>query len=209
MPQHPSFYRLFLTTITEELSKIGLEKRREGIFTCPISDEVIGFVGLPHVIHGPTLQIDPIVGARHQLLEREWASLLEKPFHPYVSPSFACALGYLSPERRWKPWDFESERDINKHCPRLGRAIRQFGFPFMRANSTLAALLNTMLHCRHGNPLYLPYRIPLAYCLLNEKEKARQVLEEELAKLGKRSDGAALQYFRFAGALRRTYFSGS
>jgi len=186
---------------TRVLGDSGLRKRKE-VFTRHISEDVLGWVGLNTAAHREygKLEINPVIGVRHQPLEALVAQLIGMKYHSYVPPTVATPIGYLMPGRKYAAWLFESGVDHVSNVEKMAEAINRYGFPFMEANTTLQALIDTMLHSGFGYPHQLAYRIPAAYLLVGEKTLAEQYVDDQLNELSDRKDMAAQHYRNFAAA---------
>jgi hypothetical protein len=188
---------------TRVLGDSGLRKRRQ-VFTRHLSEDVLGWVGLNSAVHrgDGKLEINPVIGVRHQPLEALVAQLIGMKYHPYVPPTVSTPIGYLMPGKKYTAWLFESGVNHVSEVEKMAEAINRYGFPFMQANTTLQALIDTMLHSGFGYPHQLAYRIPTAYLLVGEKTLAEQYVDDQLKELSDRKDLAAQQYRKFVAAFK-------
>lgn len=190
---------------TEALGALGFRKRTEGLYTTDLGDDVLGVVGLNTATeHQPKgmIEVNPIVGIRHQGIERMVAELRGEPFHPYIPPTVTIALGYLMPERRYAAWTIDTNSGaLREHVQPLVEAVAKYGLPFMKQNRDLQSL-SRLIDEGTGYNHQLVYRRPVAYLLAGDERRAREILDASVAKLGARSDPAAEQLRHFAAALR-------
>src|SRR5690606_27740771 len=86
-----------LELVRAELAGLAFEKRAGDIFTRDLTSEVLGWIGLNRATRGRpgVLEINPVVGVRHQPIERLLAELRGEKAHPYVPPTLSVHLGYL------------------------------------------------------------------------------------------------------------------
>jgi hypothetical protein len=190
--------------IARLLAQHGFRKRKEDIFTLDATEDVLGWLGLNRSTkHRPAGEVamDPVIGVRHQGVERVLSELRGDAFHPYIPPTISMPLGYLLPEHRFRQWNFQGAGRVNA-VRDLVAAVATYGLPLMRKMTALAALCEGM-EGRLGFSHQLNYRRPVAVMLSGDSTRASRILEESVAKLGDRSDPAAQEFRRFAEALRR------
>jgi hypothetical protein len=88
---------------------LGFKKRAGEIFTMGLSHDVIGWLGLNratrHRQRGE-VEIYPIVGVRHQEVERLVSELRGDRFHSYVPCTLSTPVGYLLPQQAYAAWVF-------------------------------------------------------------------------------------------------------
>lgn len=107
--------RAVMAEIKPRLELHGLRKRAGWIFTIELSEECLGFCGLNNTWdgHHQELSVLPILGVRHQTVERICAELAGRDFHPYAGVTIRGPLEkLLSP--RFKNWKFVAGED---HAP--------------------------------------------------------------------------------------------
>jgi hypothetical protein len=185
------------------LAELGFKKRAGGVFTVELPGEVLGWLGLnrasKHLPPGE-LEINPVVGVRHQRVERVVAELRSERFHAYVPPTFSSPIGYLMPQARYRAWVLPASGGGDS-TTEMSAAIAAYGLPFMRSAADLGELCR-LLESGHGHEHQMLYRRPVAWLLAGDREKASRIIDEELTKVGDRGDAAALDFRRFARALR-------
>ena len=152
MPTSKSFVSHIFAFAAEELSRSGFQKRRADIFTVALDEEVVGWLGLNKALHrGGVLQINPVVGVRHQKLESRLAELLGQKPHQYVPASISTNIGYLMPEREYVTWSFQENTSCEAPIAEMAAAIAKFARPWMKQNAILAALYSALLNStRHS-----------------------------------------------------------
>lgn len=188
--------------IAAGLAEAGMQKRKGDIFTRELVSGVLGWVGLNRAVRRTEgiLEINPVIGVRHQELEQLVARFLEEDFHPYVPPTISIALGYLTAEQRFRSWLFDDKSDQRAVAQTLVATITEFGNPFMAAHSTLAAIAKAM-EAETGIPSDLAYRLPVAYVLIGDPAKAEAYLSNKCAELGDAENPYAVRYRTFASRL--------
>ena len=195
-----------IVEITEIVQRLlrqsGLEKRTAQIFTRKLPGETLGWVGLNRAINrgDGKLEVNPVIGLRHQRLESLVAELIGLKDHPYIPPTISTPIGYLMPENSYVSWLFEPGENHSREAQRMVQSITTYGYPFMSANNTLASLIDKML-AGFGHPHQLKFRIPAAYLLVSETQMAEDCVNQELNALCGRDDAAADQYRAFAKAM--------
>lgn len=183
---------------------IGMRKHTGEIYTRQVSEDIIGTVGLNSAVHrgDGRMSINPMVGVRHQLLEKYVSELMEIKPHPYTPSTVARNIGYMMPEQTYLQWLFEEGMDNASEFKRMVQAVEVYGFPFMEANSTLNALIETMEQLKLP---YVYYQLPVAYRLVGEEEQAKEVLQRQLEALGDREDAGAQNYKKFASNFSKAH----
>lgn len=191
--------------VREDLAGLGFKKRAGDIFTRNINSEVLGWLGLNRATKGRlgVLEINPVVGVRHQPTERLLAELREEKFHAYVPPTLSVHLGYLMPERKYTPWLFPEGEDPAKQASSMIQAVSESGVSFMDENATLESMVATMKASGFGIPEQQHFRLPVMYYLMGQKGRAEEYIESQLNELGERDDLAAEYYRSFAKVLRQ------
>ena len=79
--------------VTPLLAELNFRKRAGQIFTAEITDDVLGWLGLNRATrHCPAgeVEINPVVGVRHQGVERIVAECRGEKFHAYQPPTRSC-----------------------------------------------------------------------------------------------------------------------
>lgn len=194
--------------IAAGLVETGMQRRKGDVFTRELVSGVLGWVGLNRAVRKKEgiLEINPVIGVRHQELEALVARLLDEDFHPYVPPTISIALGYLTAERRFRSWLFDDKSNQRAVAQSLVATITEFGDPFMRAHSTLGDIARAM-ESDTGVPSDIAYRLPVAYVLMGEPAKAKEYLDDKCAELGTAENPYAVRYRTFASRLAE--FAGS
>lgn len=186
------------------LAEVGFKKRAGAVFTVEVDEDVVGWLGLNRATqHRPAgeVEVGPVVGVRHQRVERIVAECRDEGFHPYEPPTVSTPLGYLLPEARYIAWIFGADTPAEDVARGMTSAIEEHGLSFMRTTSTLPELCRR-LEEGMGFQHQLAYRRPVALLLAGEGRRARQELDSALDELGDRDDLAAQELRRFAAALR-------
>jgi hypothetical protein len=188
----------------EQLARIGFQKRRTDIFTVTVNEEVVGWLGLNKALYrGSILQVNPVVGVRHQKLESRVAELLDQRPHQYIPASISTNVGYLMPEKKYAVWSFQEGTNCKKTVSEMVAAIERFGNPFIQQTSTLAAISTTLFNSKRGTPPdQLDYRIAVAADLLGKHAEAEAFVGSKLREVESRSDEAADCFRRFAAKFR-------
>ena len=199
MSEGKTVKRVFAAAHTR-FGQLGLQKRKAGLFTWAVREDVLGSLGLNTATYGGSIVVDvnPVVAITHLGIEGLVAELdppkLPKYKFPKYLPATYCApLGYLTPENTFRQWTFWADAACAKaggekwvewedlFGDMLG-AFQQYGMPFVDEHASLPALRRIMATGRHGHPGVRPYRLPVACFLLGDVAGARAALEDELAR---------------------------
>ena len=200
----------WLIEVAGLLQKHGFKKRAGGIFTREIAEDVIGWLGLNRASkHHPAGQaeVNPVVGIRHQAIERIVAELRGEKFHAYVPPTVSTPLGYVMPAASYRGW-LLGAGVVEHNADDLVAAIEAFGVPFMVSGSSLPELCR-LIGQGFGYDHQLVYRYPVAWILAGDLARAQEVLEAAEADLGSRTDAAAIQFRSFSTAFRNRFAASS
>ncbi|HWM88899.1 MAG TPA: hypothetical protein VNO33_23775 [Kofleriaceae bacterium] len=193
--------RTMLALVREPLTALGLRKRSGAIFTMELAPDVIGWLGLNTASkYLPTgvVEVNPVVGVRHQTVERLIADLRGEAFHAYLPPTVSISIGYVMPERCYVGWDVGEGRP--EAVAELTAAVERHGLPYMRRLVELPALCEAVEQRQSLRP---EYQLPPIRLLLGRRNQALEGLAEDVKRLGDRQDAAALELRSFAEAFAR------
>lgn len=190
------------------LEALGLQRRAGEQYTLELEPDVLAWVGLSRMTEHRVLVVSPMVGVRHQAVERLVAELLGLRFRPYSPATILSALGYLMPQGRWVPWRVEDEAAAVPRAVEIAGAIADFGLPAARRYATLEAIERALsAPGTMGSPRRATL-IPVVLSLLDRTDEARDVLARELETRRDRLDAEAQDYRRFADRLRDVWDRG-
>lgn len=184
-----------------ELARLGFRRRSQGVLTLDADGDVLGWLGLNRATRHGVLEVNPVVGVRHQRVERLVAELTGARFHPWSPPTLSSHLGYLMPQRAYLPWVVRAVEEAPGVAAAMAAAVAEHGLPFVRANASLAVLAASLAGGT-GMPEQVGYRLPVAWHLLGDDARAEQVLASGLARLGEADHPAAREFRGFAEGLR-------
>ena len=195
-----------LSSARDGLTSDGWRKRSGEIYTIDLAPEVIGWLGLNRAVGrgGSWMTVNPVIGVRHQTLERTLADLLEEKFHPYNPPTIRVNLGYLMPGQTVAQWGFGPGEDNASRVRDLVESVRRHGLPFLQATTSLRSILDKLLDptSSFGINIQTAFRVPVAYLLLGDHASARSYLDKQVRLLGQ-SQVDEEEYRRFAENLSR------
>ncbi|SRR6266567_5155948 len=182
------------------LGLLGFERRKPGVLTIKMPNDVIGWIGLNKAIHAQKglLEINPVLGVRNQQIERFVADLTGEKFDEVVPATLAGNIGYLMPSEKYRPYMFPEDGPPEKPAEDLVNGVREYGLPFINRHTDMAALVEGLRTCRFAVPFMADYRIPSALFLLGRTTEAGEYVRVKLAEAGERQDPAALRYRMFA-----------
>lgn len=187
------------------LQDLGFKKRAGAVFTYQLSDGVEGWLGLNRATrHLPAgmIEITPVVGVRHQGVERVVADLRGVTFHPYQPPTVSIPVRKLTPELTLRRWILGADPDIGAEG--LVNAVAEYGLPFMRSGSTLTAICR-LIDQGVGFEHQLIFRRPVAWQLAGERAHALMLVDSTEAELAHRADAAANEFRNFAREFRNRF----
>lgn len=199
-----------VSEITVRMEVLGFERRQAaGVFTMELADGVLAWLGLNRAskrLGGDAVEFNPVIGVRHQEVERIVAELRGEKFHQFVPPTVSQSIGYVMPERRYVAWLFE-RASIPDRASDLVSAVEVHALPVLRPLVELAAALRAVDE-RWGFAHQLVYRRPVIRCLLGDEAGAIGALDSAVVELGDRSDAAAVELRSFGSAFAAWVSSG-
>jgi len=191
----------------ERLRGLGFTRRRYG-YIIEVTPEVLGWVGLNRDVRrgDNKLLINPVLGIRHQAVEREVARRRGEKFHPHFPPTISAPLSQLARgpfsefTKRGTHYLFEEvrEKKLERQVKKMVDTIATYAFRFFKAHSSLQALAAALRLGDYGFPHQLVYRVPVALTLLGQDSDALDAVRASVAELGDREDLAAQKFRAFA-----------
>jgi hypothetical protein len=187
-----------LAPVEVALRGLGFRRRATGILTIEVSADVLGWVGLntAHRSSGSYF-VNPVVGVRHQLVERIVAEHRGDVFHPYSPPTVSRPLRLLLEDHAVK-WVVGADSEPG-YVDRLVHDLDDVGSAYIDARSTLDGLLAALVG-GEGFEHQLRFRRPVALALLGDRRAAAALVADELRALAEATDPASVD---LAGFLRR------
>jgi len=211
MTPFQQFMKTVLASLQQRLVLLGFRKRKH-VFTIPVSEDVLGMVGLNKATSGRgpgVLEINPIIAVQNLPVARLVAELAGEKFDETSGALAQANVGYLSPASKYWPFLFTETTPADELADQLVEAVKVYGLPFIRSNEPLPALLHTMCSTRFASPFNTVYGIPVALHLLGKNSEADAFLNDELAKLGSQTNPGAQHYRDFASHLRERMLTSS
>ena len=197
-----------LVEVSEQLQGHGFVRRREDLFTMPLGDDFMGWLGLPRATQGRArgqLAVLPIAGIRSQQVERLVAELAGRKYHAYTPPTVSSPLGHVPPSNQYLSWEFGVE-GFEAAAADLVSKVVELALPFYASGADLPGLCR-LLDAGVGHPHQIAYSRPVAWMLRGERDHALHLIEDSVEALGARSDLAAEALRGFAEAFRHRYGS--
>lgn len=148
------------------------------------------------------VEVWPVIGIRHQGVERIVAEIRGDRFHPYVPPTVSKPLGYLMPAHRWTTWAVDTSDGCANSMSAIGdlvNAVRHHGLSFMRRHGNLHGICALMEELPAWQPWF--YRRPVAWLLAGDLARAQSSLQDALGRVGDADQGAVQEFRRFAALL--------
>jgi hypothetical protein len=180
---------------------MGFQRRNQQILTLALDGDALGWLGLNAATrHLPRSQAEifPVVGVRHQTVERLVADCRGVPFHPFIPPTVSTPLAYLLPDPRYRTWLFAGEDEAV--AQQLGELVKKYAVPFMVAAAPLSNLVEELKQ-GSGIASQAAFRRPVALMLAGEITEAQRDVQASVQRLANRTDDAALAFRDFARVL--------
>lgn len=185
----------------DRLRDLGFTRRRV-VRTIEVAPDVLGWVGLNRSEErgDHQLLVNPVLGVRHQAVEREVARLCGEKFDPYIPPTISAPLSQLA--RHGGDYLFKDGRrqKLDRQVTKMVDTIAAYAFPFFKAHASLEAIATALRSGDYGFPHQVIYRVPVALALLGRHAEAQDTVRASLAELGDRQDLAAQDFRAFADA---------
>ena len=195
-----------VSTVVARVQELGFEKRAAKVMTKELSADVLGWLGLntatKHQKKG-VVEINPVIGVRHQEVERVVAELRGEAFHAYQPPTVSTPLGYLMPESRYRGWVVDAEA-ADDPLDDLVEALTTYAVPFMESAASMSRLCE-LLDEGLGHDHQVVYRRPVAWQLAGDSDRSIEAIDSAEADLGDRRDAAADELRAFVSAFRDRY----
>jgi hypothetical protein len=185
----------------DRLRDFGFTRRRY-LRTIEVAPDVLGSVGLNRSDErgDNQLLINPVLGVRHQAVEREVARLCGERFDPYFPSTISAPLSQLA--KRGGDYLFKGSREqkLDRQVKKMVDTIVAYALPFFKAHASLEAMASALRSGDYGFPHQVVYRLPVALALLGRHAEAQDTVRASLADLGDRHDRAAQDFRAFADA---------
>lgn len=190
-----------LKIVRQPLEALGYRKRAGAVFTLPIDDEFLGWLGLNTAsehLGGTGINVLPIVGLRHQPTERLIAECAGRKFHAFQPPTIRASIGELMAEPTYATWLVDRDQSGGT-VDAMVEAVRDVGLPFVRTNATLSELRRRIDDGFSSDQL--AYRRSAAAVVVGDPSAARAIVDDALRVIDGRTDAAANDFRRFADNL--------
>jgi hypothetical protein len=199
MTEKAALIRQVERIIERDLVRMGAQKRWN-VYVLPLGETVSGWIGLGRLTNcGPNrVGISPTVGIRDERIE----SIIERLTDwGRPAPTISTNLGYLMPQQHYIEWIFEpSPFDYVAEAEKVVKAISLHGVPFMKANSSLDAIVADLENLLFTYKESAAYRLPVAYLVAGKRELATAYVQHHQESLAGHPD-AERRYGAFANAL--------
>lgn len=126
---------LAVWVLREPLERTGFHKRSGAIFTVVLADGVLGWLGLNYASRyrePGQVAIGPVIGVRHQAVERLVAEMRRERFREYQPPMVSTPIGDIMPTNRDVTWEFGGQYGTTAEAE-LTAAIMDYALPFMQS----------------------------------------------------------------------------
>ena len=191
--------------VRSALAALGFRKRAGDIYTLELEDpDVIGVIGFNRAsrsLPAGVFRINPIVGVRHEPIERTVAELQRTKFHQYTPSTVNTPIGYVMPDNRYMTWTFGVEVESDSGLS-LVDAVEQYAIAFFAASQDLRSLC-ALLEEGVGYDHQIVYRHPIARMLLGDSERADELVQNELSRIQGHQYEAAVNFRAFADEYRQ------
>ena len=193
-------FRAFGREAATSLKPLGFARGRGQLLASPVSDQVWAIVGLNKAIEADHVEVNPVMGLRHEAIQSLIRESLGLPELAVYSMTMSASLGYLMPEPRYRPVIVTS--DLRQAANDLAVDVERYGLPFVRKHKELAEIAEAVQSPPFNGEHIRVYGLPAAYFLIGDYSAMEDVLKEHLKDLAGKIYPAAVQYRQFARVLR-------
>ena len=194
--------KTIVSIIERDFVPRGASKQRRS-YLWPVAKGFLGWLSLNVILARAdgAVGLNPIVGVVSEEIE---AILRSTSGWPQPAPTISVSLGYLTPEKRYIEWVFSPDATaaLEVEAERVVEYMRRYAIPFIESNASLPTVIANLEEI--GPTSYKEsavYRLPAAYFVQGDTERARRCIQKELAAIGPRTDKAANDYRLFAAQL--------
>jgi hypothetical protein len=189
-----------LKAVVEELRTLKFRGAvRDGRFMFQVAPGVFGGVGLNTMTQGlpVVFEINPVIAVRHDRIESV-VDELQPELNDKKRFTIARPLGYLMPQNTFLTWEFRPDGDHVSVAADLGRKVVEYGLPFMRQFADwdeVSRVIRTTTIIPENQVMI--YR-PIVYAIDGDMKIAREMVDQELRRVGDKSDFYSIAYREFA-----------
>ena len=183
-----------LARIATNVQNLGFRKRAGLIFTLPIDDVFIGWLGLNQASRaagrGQSF-IHPVIGVRDQTTESFVTAARGLREHQYIPPTVSTPLRYLVPKPQRMKWTVGKHADNDFVIGNLIHAIKEFGAPYLSEMASRAAVATELATDVGRGWDHAEERLPIVLALMGREEEAFSAIDKAQTALTGRTDQAA------------------
>jgi hypothetical protein len=191
-----------IKVLTDRLVANGYRKSKLGIFVKPGGVGLLMWLGLNRAKRSGLVDINPVVGIRHQGVEDLVAELSGRKADQVIPPTAAMNVGYLSQANRYQAFVFGEGRPDDEVASELTNAVLSAGSRLLHENEDMAGLISTLSTSKNLIPDQTAYRLPVALFIAGRGGEATRALDVNLGEIAGRTDPSASRYVVFAERLK-------
>jgi hypothetical protein len=180
------------------LRKCGFTAKLRGFLLQPRADDAVtGWLALGFATSGLPAEVraKPVVGVRHIAVEK---ALIELLGGAAPIPTLSLPLGDLIPRSTVVRWDFRAGTDLNATAKGLARNVGDYGLPFIDRWADWRVLCRDIEQSGLLTDSGRWSPLPIIAALAGNHSRARQLIDERLARQAGRTDVYAAAYSEFA-----------
>ena len=122
-------------------------------------------------------------------------------FHAFTPPTLRCSLGYLTPERSYRPWTIEHSALESQIAEMVGE-ISKYALPLYENHTQVEDFDSLIGLGMLADDRRTPYRRCAAAMLLGRTSEAVEMAEAAVRAFGEQTNLAWDEFRRFAGNLQ-------
>ena len=166
----------------EQMTAAGWRKRSGDSYTFDFGDGFLATLGLNRAVKHHPLRINPVVGVRHDALQRLIAQAHRGPHGP-ADTTLSRPIGYLTPANTFLQLEVATVQDATPTAQRLRDLVEHYGLPFARQHADVESLETALRGTGLvANPDWGRFLLTALLFQQGRTEEARAYAADELAK---------------------------
>ena len=157
------------------LEKEGFQQRTRVVFTRVQAAGISQWIFFNTAVYAlpDSVIVNPVVGVRHDGVERALAKALGEESSGDFEPTIAAPIGYCMPKVQYRNWVL-GRRNATKIVEEISEAIRAHAIPFLARLNSLGGILDEMKFGSFAFQSTSRLRIPVVLVLLGREKEAKE-----------------------------------
>jgi len=164
---------------------------QQAVYEFPLTDQLVGWLGLNRAKAGGELRLHPVVGVRAIAVQNLVAELRDSEASAHT-PTVTQPLYKLISASVYRVWAFSEAHDSTED---LLEAIRGYAMPFMAGFTDVSSVIAAL---EQGMGQQVEYTLPAAHVVNGEPRRGIAAVNASVVALGDATDPAANNLRAFA-----------